>query len=29
MGTKFDKDAIAVEQNNYLSKIINVYDNVI
>ena len=29
MGIKFDKDAIAVEQNNYLSKIINVYDNVI
>ena len=29
MGIKFDKDAIAVEQNNYLSKIINVYENVI
>ena len=29
MEIKFDKDAIAVEQNNYLSKIVNVYGNVI
>ena len=29
MGIKCDKDAITVEQNNYLSKIINVYDYVI
>ena len=25
MGVKFDKDPLAVEQNNYVSKIINVY----
>ena len=25
MGIKFDKDPLAVEQNNYLSKIVNVY----
>ena len=25
MGMKFDKDPLAVEQNNYLSKILNVY----
>ena len=25
MGIKFDKDPLAVEQNNYLSKIANVY----
>ena len=25
MKTKFDKDPLAVEQNNYLSKIVNVY----
>ena len=25
MRTKFDKDPLAVEQNNYLAKIINVY----
>ena len=24
-GIKFDKDALAVEQNNYLTKIVNVY----
>ena len=25
MGIKFDKDTLAVEQNNYVSKIVNVY----
>ena len=25
MRTKFDKDPLAVEQNNYLTKIVNVY----
>ena len=25
MGIKFDKDNLAVEQNNYLTKILNVY----
>ena len=25
MGIKFDKDPLAVEQNNYLTKIVNVY----
>ena len=25
MGVKFDKDPLAVEQNNYLTKIVNVY----
>ena len=25
MGIKFDKDPLAVEQNNYASKIVNVY----
>ena len=25
MGIKFDKDCFAVEQNNYLNKIVNVY----
>ena len=25
MGIKFDKDPSAVEQNNYLTKIVNVY----
>ena len=25
MGVKFDKDPLAVEQNNYVSKIVNVY----
>ena len=25
MGIKFDKDALAVEQNNYLTKISNIY----
>ena len=25
MGVKFDKDLLAVEQNNYLTKILNVY----
>ena len=25
MGIKFDKDRLAVEQNNYLTKILNVY----
>ena len=25
MGVKFDKDPLAVEQNNYVSKIANVY----
>ena len=25
MGIKFDKDLLAVEQNNYLNKIVNVY----
>ena len=25
MGVKFDKDPLAVEQNNYISKIVNVY----
>ena len=25
MGIKFDKDPLAVEQNNYLSKIVTVY----
>ena len=25
MGIKFDKDSLAVEQNNYLTKIVNVY----
>ena len=25
MGIKFDKDSLAVEQNNYLSKIVNLY----
>ena len=25
MGIKFDTDALSVEQNNYLSKIVNVY----
>ena len=25
MGIKFDKDLLAVEQNNYLYKIVNVY----
>ena len=25
MGVKFDKDPLAVEQNNYLTKILNVY----
>ena len=25
MGIKFDKNSLAVEQNNYLSKILNVY----
>ena len=25
MGLKFDKDLLAVEQNNYLTKIVNVY----
>ena len=25
MGIKFDKDLLAVEQNNYLTKIVNVY----
>ena len=25
MGIKFDKDHLAVEQNNYLTKIVNVY----
>ena len=25
MGIKFDEDPLALEQNNYLSKIVNVY----
>ena len=25
MGIKFDRDLLAVEQNNYLSKIVNLY----
>ena len=25
MGIKFDKDPLAVEQNNYLTKVVNVY----
>ena len=25
MGIKFDKDPLAVEQNNYLDKVVNVY----
>ena len=25
MGVKFDKDPLGVEQNNYLTKIVNVY----
>ena len=25
MGSNFDKDPLAVEQNNYLSKIVNIY----
>ena len=25
MGVKFDKDPLAIEQNNYVSKIVNVY----
>ena len=25
MGIKFDKDPLAVDQNNYVSKIVNVY----
>ena len=25
MGVKYDKDPLAVEQNNYVSKIVNVY----
>ena len=25
MGIKFDKDPLTVEQNNYLTKIVNVY----
>ena len=25
MGIKFDKDPLAVERNNYLTKIVNVY----
>ena len=25
MGIKFDKDPLAVEQNNYLTKIVNIY----
>ena len=25
MGIKFDKDLLAVEQNNYVTKIVNVY----
>ena len=25
MGTKFDKDPLATEQNSYLTKIVNVY----
>ena len=28
MGIKFDKDPLAVEQNNCMSKIVNVYINV-
>ena len=27
MGTKFDKDPLALKQNNYATKIINVYIN--
>ena len=25
MGVKFDKDPFAIEQNNYLTKIVNIY----
>ena len=25
MGIKFDKDPLAIEQNNYLTKIVNIY----